>query len=146
MVDDNPYLLKSAAQNGDVLGISQIIANDDHPQYMHNWDLGVELTIRAPEEAMKVCRAEFDAQYENGGLRLTVWHPALSGCTASMCAIVNLLYLHDKGGNRREAWASVVIYRAGKKFAKPHGNPMTWATGVCHKKDVVTQFWDRLSQ
>jgi len=98
MGDDVPYMLNSANGPGSVLEIPQYIANDDYPQYFHNWDMGIEMTIRAPQEAMAVFKAEFDAQYENGGLWLTVWHPALSGRTARMAEIVRLLeYIHDKG-------------------------------------------------
>jgi len=98
MGDDLPYLLESPNKPGTVLEIPQFIANDDYPQYFHNWDMGIELTIRSPQEAMSVFRAEFDAQYENGGLWLTVWHPMLSGRTARMKEIVGLLeYIHDKG-------------------------------------------------
>lgn len=98
MGDDVPYLLKSANGDGEVLEIPQFIGNDDYPQYMHNWDLGIEMTIRSPREATDVFRAEFDAQYENGGMWLTVWHPAISGRTARMREIIGLLeYIHDKG-------------------------------------------------
>lgn len=98
MGDDVPYLLTSHSQPGEVLEIPQFIANDDYPQYMHNWDLGIELTIRSPEESKKVYLAEFDAQYENGGLWLTVWHPALSGRTSRMKMLVEMLdYMQNKG-------------------------------------------------
>ena len=40
MGDDVPYILASRNRPGSVLEIPQFIANDDYPQFMHNWDFG----------------------------------------------------------------------------------------------------------
>jgi peptidoglycan/xylan/chitin deacetylase (PgdA/CDA1 family) len=98
MGDDVPYLLESKAREGNVLEIPQFIANDDYPQYMHNWDFGIEMTIQPPQRAKEVYLAEFEAQYENRGLWLTVWHPFLSGRTSRAKMLVEMLdYISGKG-------------------------------------------------
>ncbi|NRG17753.1 polysaccharide deacetylase [Rhizobiales bacterium] len=98
MGEDVPYMLKSRERIGDVLEIPQFIANDDYPQFMHNWDFGIEMTVQSPQNAKNVYLAEFDAQYENGGMWLSVWHPFLSGRTSRAKMLIEILeYIMSKG-------------------------------------------------
>jgi peptidoglycan/xylan/chitin deacetylase (PgdA/CDA1 family) len=98
MGDDVPYLLTSRNRPGSVLEIPQFIANDDYPQFMHNWDFGIEMTIQSPQRAKEVYLAEFDAQYESGGMWMTVWHPFLSGRTSRAKMLVEIIeYIMARG-------------------------------------------------
>ena len=97
MGDDIPYVLRTA--NGDVISLPSYWAMDDWPHYMHSLDFKYTMTIKSPDEAMKVFDSEFDAMYEHGGMLVTVWHPFVSGRLARMDRIARWIeQLLDKGG------------------------------------------------
>lgn len=91
MGDDVPYLLTSRNRAGSILEIPQFIANDDYPQFMHNWDFGIEMTIQPPSRARDVYLEEFEAQYESRGMWLTVWHPFLSGRVSRARMLIGII-------------------------------------------------------
>ncbi|GGE15481.1 polysaccharide deacetylase [Primorskyibacter flagellatus] len=98
MGDDVPYLLTSRARPGEVLEIPQNMACDDYPQYMHSWDFGIEMPIQPPSKALQLWTEEFEAQYENGGLWLSTWHPFLSARTARAKVMIALIeHMQAKG-------------------------------------------------
>lgn len=97
MGDDVPYLLE--CDRGSLIELASEWTNDDWPYYMHNRDLNYFMPISAPQRAMEVYRAEFDAAWENGGMWITVWHPFVSGRLSRITAIVDFIkYVSNKGG------------------------------------------------
>jgi hypothetical protein len=61
-------------------------------------EFGYMLPIAAPERAMEVFRAEFDAAWRHGGLWIAVWHPFVSGRAARCDAMIELIrYMRAKG-------------------------------------------------
>ena len=95
--DDVPCLLR----NGDdtLVELPTQMALDDWPHYMHSPDFNCSMPISAPQRALEVYRAEFEAAWEFGGLWISVWHPFLSGRPARLAAIVGLIeYMREKGG------------------------------------------------
>jgi peptidoglycan-N-acetylglucosamine deacetylase len=97
MGDDVPYLI--ANERARLIELPSDYALDDWPQYVCMKEFGYMMPIRAPEEAFKVFRAEFDAAWNNGGLWIAVWHPFVSGRLARAEAMVKLLdYMLAKGG------------------------------------------------
>ncbi|HZP43217.1 MAG TPA: polysaccharide deacetylase [Candidatus Binatia bacterium] len=97
MGDDVPYVLESA--KGRIIELPFHWAMDDYPQYVQNDDLNYFMPIKAPNQAMEVWRAEFDAMWEHRGLWVTVWHPFNSGRLARCVAVANLIeHMQKKGG------------------------------------------------
>lgn len=97
MGDDIPYLLRTL--QGDVVELPTHWAMDDWPQYTHSIDLDYLMPINAPDRAMEVFRAEFDAAWEFGGLLVAVWHPFVSGRLARSLRVASFLeYMIEKGG------------------------------------------------
>lgn len=91
-----PYLLQ--ADGGTLIEVPIDVAMSDWPHYAHVADLGVLLSPKAPEDAVRAFRAEFDAAYERGGLFLTIWHPHVSGRPARLDAWTKLVeYMLAKG-------------------------------------------------
>jgi hypothetical protein len=65
---------------------------------MHNKDFNYFMPISAPERAIEVYRAEFDAAWENGGMWIAVWHPFVSGRLSRIAAIAGFIeYMTRKG-------------------------------------------------
>ena len=74
-------------------------AMDDYPQYIQNDDLNYLMPIKAPNQAMEVWMAEFEAMWEYRGLWVTVWHPFNSGRLARCTHVAHLIeYMQKKGG------------------------------------------------
>ncbi|WP_230533976.1 polysaccharide deacetylase family protein [Microvirga roseola] len=97
MGDDVPYMLESP--RGSLVEIPSDFALDDWMQYVNLEEFGCRMPIRAPQRAMEVFQAEFDAAWAHGGLWISVWHPFVSGRLARADAMVHLIeYMVDKGG------------------------------------------------
>lgn len=77
MGDDIPYII--AAANGRLVEMPAHWGSDDYPQYAHTPELGYSVPVRAPTEAVRNYRDEFEAHYAHGGLWIGVWHPFLTG-------------------------------------------------------------------
>jgi peptidoglycan/xylan/chitin deacetylase (PgdA/CDA1 family) len=78
MGDDVPYILRTP--KGEVVELPASWATDDWPPYVHSIDLGFQMQIMAPDRAMEVFMAEFEAMRSaGGGLWIGVWHPFVSG-------------------------------------------------------------------
>jgi peptidoglycan-N-acetylglucosamine deacetylase len=78
MGDDVPYVLQTG--KGDILELPTSWALDDWPPYVHSIDLNYMFQIMAPDRAMEVFMAEFEAMRRaGGGLWIGVWHPFVSG-------------------------------------------------------------------
>jgi peptidoglycan-N-acetylglucosamine deacetylase len=97
MGDDVPYVLESA--KGRIIELPFHWAMDDYPQYIQNDDLNYLMPIKAPNQAMEVWMAEFEAMWEYRGLWVTVWHPFNSGRLARCTHVARLIeYMQKKGG------------------------------------------------
>ena len=78
MGDDVPYMLKT--KKGELVELPANWATDDWPPYVHSMDLNYVMQIMAPERAMEIFMAEFEAMREaGGGLWIGIWHPFVSG-------------------------------------------------------------------
>lgn len=96
MGDDVPYILKSA--HGSLVEIPSDFSLDDWMQYVNLEEFGFRMPIQAPQRAMEVFQAEFDAAWTHGGLWVSVWHPFVSGRLSRADAMVRLIeYMMDKG-------------------------------------------------
>lgn len=89
MGDDVPYVLKT--KRGNVIELPTDWAMDDWPQYTLVPDLHFMMPIKAPNEAMNVFMAEFEAAYRYGGLWVSVWHPFVSGRLARCARIAEMI-------------------------------------------------------
>ncbi len=95
--DDVPYLLE-APDGRRLIELPSDHALDDWPQYVHAKEFAMAMTIQAPERAMEVFRAEFDAAWAHGGLWSAIWHPFVSGRLARAQAMVGLIeHMRAKG-------------------------------------------------
>lgn len=96
MGDDVPYVLDNG--KGRVIELPSHIGLDDWPHYMVSRELDYRATIKPPEQAIAVYRAEFDAMWEHGGLWIAVWHPFLTGRLSRCAAMADLIeYMRRKG-------------------------------------------------
>ena len=78
MGDDVPYILE--CDKGELVELPSHWALDDWPPYVHSIDLNYVMQVMAPDRAMEVFMAEFEAMHEcGGGLWIAVWHPFVSG-------------------------------------------------------------------
>jgi peptidoglycan-N-acetylglucosamine deacetylase len=94
---DIPYLLTNGI--GRLVELPSDLSLDDWTQYVCIKDFGNMLPIAAPERAMEVFRAEFDAAWRHGALWIAVWHPFVSGRAARCDAMADLIeYMLAKGG------------------------------------------------
>ena len=97
MGDDVPYVLRH--EQGELIELPAHWGVDDWPQYVQSMDLDYMMPIKAPSEAMRVYREEFDAMWEYGGLWIGVWHPFATGRLARWHQVEKLIqYMHDRGG------------------------------------------------
>ena len=96
MGDDVPYLISN--QRGKLVELPSHWALDDWPPYVHMSEIDYSMPIKAPEEAAKVFRSEFDAMWQCGGLWIAVWHPFVSGRLARWLEAERLIeYMMQKG-------------------------------------------------
>ena len=86
MGDDVPYVLQTAA--GDLITLPTHWAMDDWPHYAHSMEYQYLMSIKAPDDAMRVFHSEFQAMYGHGGLLIPVWHPFVSGRLARLERVV----------------------------------------------------------
>jgi len=94
---DIPFLLSNGRD--DLVELPSDLSLDDWTQYVCIKEFGYMLPIAAPERAMEVFRAEFDAAWRHGGLWIAVWHPFVSGRASRCDAMVGLIeYMIEKGG------------------------------------------------
>ncbi|MBW2577339.1 MAG: polysaccharide deacetylase [Deltaproteobacteria bacterium] len=77
MGDDVPYILTT--ERGEIVELPSHWALDDWPQYAYMPEFKSEISVRAPDDAMRVYMAEFEAAHRYGGLWIAVWHPTVSG-------------------------------------------------------------------
>jgi hypothetical protein len=99
MGDDIPYIIEN--QSGSLVELPSHWGLDDWPPYVHMSEIGYNMPIKAPEDAVKVFRAEFDAMWQCGGLWVSVWHPFVSGRLARWLEAERLIeYMAGKG----EVW------------------------------------------
>jgi len=89
MGDDVPYVLETDA--GRLLELPTHWGVDDYPQYAHKPDLDYMMPVKAPSEAVRNYREEFEAHYACGGLWIPVWHPYLTGRLARWWHIEKML-------------------------------------------------------
>jgi peptidoglycan-N-acetylglucosamine deacetylase len=96
MGDDVPYILKSG--EGSLVELPSHWGMDDWPPYVHLPDINFNMSIKAPSDAIRCFREEFDAMWEYGGLWVPVWHPFVSGRLARWREVDKLIqYMMDKG-------------------------------------------------
>lgn len=96
MGHDDPYLIRSG--KGELVELPSHWGLDDWPPYVHMSDIGFEMPVSAPSDAITGFRDEFDAAWESGGLWVAVWHPFVTGRRARLRAVEGLLrYMLDKG-------------------------------------------------
>ena len=97
MGDDIPYILSTS--HGSVITLPTQWAMDDWPHYAHNAEFEYVMMIKAPDDAMKVFHAEFEAMHKHGGMLITVWHPFVSGRLARLDRVVSWIeQMLDYGG------------------------------------------------
>lgn len=89
MGDDQPYFIET--DKGRLVELPAHWGLDDYPQYAHTPELNYSVPVRAPSEAVRNYREEFDAHYAHGGLWIGVWHPFLTGRLARWHAIEKFL-------------------------------------------------------
>lgn len=77
MGDDIPYMLSTP--RGRLVELPVHWGSDDYPQYAHTPELNYAVPVKAPQDAIRNYRDEFEAHYEHGGLWIGVWHPFLTG-------------------------------------------------------------------
>ena len=83
------YVLETDA--GRLLELPTHWGVDDYPQYAHKPDLDYMMPVKAPSEAVRNYREEFEAHYACGGLWIPVWHPYLTGRLARWWHIEKML-------------------------------------------------------
>lgn len=97
MGDDIPYVLST--KEGELIELPSHWAMDDWPHYMHSIDFHYMMPIKAPDEAMNVFNAEFEAMWKHKGLLVTVWHPFVSGRLARLERVAKWIeHMSKKGG------------------------------------------------
>ncbi|HUT74480.1 MAG TPA: polysaccharide deacetylase [Armatimonadota bacterium] len=89
MGDDVPYMLESPA--GRLVEMPAHWGMDDYPQYAHTPDIDYAVPVKAPSDAIRNYRDEFEAHYEHGGLWICIWHPFLTGRLARWHHIEKML-------------------------------------------------------
>jgi peptidoglycan-N-acetylglucosamine deacetylase len=95
--DDVPIILETG--RGSLVELPIPASVDDYNQYVSGRAFDYLMKISAPQRALEVFQAEFDALWEFGGLWVSVWHPAVSGRPAQTLAIRDLIeHMRRKGG------------------------------------------------
>ncbi|MBA3324106.1 MAG: polysaccharide deacetylase [Rhodobacteraceae bacterium] len=77
MGDDVPYLLETPG--GRLVELPSHWGSDDYPQYAQTPELGYAVPVKAPQDAIRNYRDEFEAHYAHGGMWIPIWHPFLTG-------------------------------------------------------------------
>lgn len=96
MGDDVPYVLKT--DKGELIELPSHWGLDDWPQFVQSMDLDYMMPIKSASLGIDVFRDEFDAQYESGGLWVSVWHPFATGRLARWRKVMELMeYMKSKG-------------------------------------------------
>ena len=96
MGDDVPYVIRT--ETGQLVELPSHWGLDDWPPYVHSLDLDYVMQIRAPSEAIRSFRDEFDSAWKYGGLWVSVWHPFASGRLARWAEVEKLIeYMLEKG-------------------------------------------------
>jgi peptidoglycan/xylan/chitin deacetylase (PgdA/CDA1 family) len=90
MGDDVPYILHCT--NGELVELPSHWALDDWPPYVHSIDLNYMMQVMAPDRAMEIFMAEFEAmRHCGGGLWIAVWHPFVSGRLARWLRVEKMI-------------------------------------------------------
>ena len=96
MGDYVPYVLKTG--KGALIELPSHWGLDDWPQFVQSMDLDYMMPIKSATLGIDVFRDEFDAQYESGGLWVSVWHPFATGRLARWRKVLELIeYMKSKG-------------------------------------------------
>ena len=96
MGDDLPYVLET--KKGDLIEMPIDWTMDDWPQYVNVGDMDFMMPIKAPDDAMKVFLAEFDAAWEASGMWIANWHPFVSGRPSRLRQFARAIeYIQTKG-------------------------------------------------
>lgn len=97
MGDDVPYLLET--DKGEIVELPANWATDDWPPYVHSIDLNYVMQITAPDRAMEIFLAEFEAmRTAGGGLWIGIWHPFVSGRLSRWLRVEKMIeYMLDTG-------------------------------------------------
>lgn len=94
--DDVPYLVGD--KDRALIELPTDITLDDWTQFACLPDFGYMMPIAAPQSALEMYKAEFDAAWRHGGMFVTVWHPFLTGRVARAEMMIALLeHMQDKG-------------------------------------------------
>ena len=104
MGDDVPYRLTT--ESGSLIELPVHWGTDDWPPFAHYSEIGYMMPVRGPSEGLAPFWEEFEAQYENGGFWIGIWHPFLTGRLARWKQV--------------EAWLTNVIERCDVWFAPLH--------------------------
>jgi peptidoglycan/xylan/chitin deacetylase (PgdA/CDA1 family) len=75
--DDTPYEIATPA--GTLIELPMDVSTSDWPHYSHVPELDYLMSPKAPSDAMRYFREEFEATYRDRGFMTTVWHPHVSG-------------------------------------------------------------------
>lgn len=119
MGDDVPYLLRPKS-GGQLIEIPTNWATDDWPPYVHSIDLDYMFQIMAPDRAMEIFMAEFNAMRQvGGGLWVATWHPFVSGRLSRWLRIERMIEeMRDTG----EVWFATMEEIANHVLAL-HNDP-----------------------
>ena len=99
MGDDIPYLLQS--ENGTLVEIPVHWGTDDWPPFAHYEEIGYMMPVKSPSDGLNAFWEEFDAQYEEGGMWHSIWHPFLTGRLARWKQVESWL---EKTLTEKEVW------------------------------------------
>ena len=99
MADSQPYVMQTA--EGELIEFPIDWTMDDWPQYVHSFDFRYMMPTRAPEKAMEVFMAEFEAAYQFGGLWVTIWHPFVTGRLARLAQVAKMI---EEIQSRGDVW------------------------------------------
>lgn len=97
--DDDPYEIESGA--GTLIELPMDVSTSDWPHYAHVPELGYLMSPKAPSDAMRFFREEFESTYRHGGFMTTVWHPQVSGRRSRVDAWQAFL---EELIDRRDVW------------------------------------------
>ncbi|WP_226688829.1 polysaccharide deacetylase family protein [Ruegeria arenilitoris] len=77
MADDVPYLMRSGGRT--LVELPSHWGTDDWPQFAHFEEIGYMMPVAGPRAGLTPFWEEFEAQYEEGGFWIGIWHPFLTG-------------------------------------------------------------------
>ncbi len=113
MGDDVPYILKTG--KGEIVELPANWATDDWPPYVHSIDLNYVMQVMAPDRAMEIFMAEFEAmRTAGGGLWIGIWHPFVSGRLSRWLRVEKMIeHMLDTG----DVWFATLEQIAGHVLA-----------------------------